>query len=120
MTLSESFHQGLSGGVDHDPDRARAWFEQQGRPPITREHLRAPSELTKALPLFCEADPDVRITAGKTWIAHHHWVLGEISENFTDGEGRRELGINAIRRLLTEPATVTTRGLGAALRVLTY
>ena len=92
----------------------------EARPsPITDELLETRSDLTGALPLFSEADPEVRIIASKTRIAHNHWVLGEIAEGFPDENGRQELALSAIDRLLSGPATVTTRGLAAALRVLT-
>lgn len=47
----------------HEPEKARAWWEEMDRPQITKTLLQTPSELTRALPLFSEADLNVRAAA---------------------------------------------------------
>lgn len=102
----------------HDPAGARRWWHEHGRPPIDRAVLTTPSALTRALPLFCEADGQIRRAAQQTWIAHNHWVLGQLCHALKDGAARSELALAAIDIWLSGPATVTTRGLDAARRVL--
>lgn len=103
----------------HDPEQARDFWEAEGRPAITAALLESPSTLTAAVPLFSEADPDLRIVASKTRIAHNHWVLGEICNAFPDEPGRHDLAFAAIASLLANSTSGTTsRGLAAALRVL--
>ncbi|WP_299587863.1 hypothetical protein [uncultured Microbulbifer sp.] len=101
----------------HDPEGARRWWTTLGNPSISREILREPSDLTSSLPLFCEADQQVRPIARDTWIAHNHWVLGELTEG-RSGPQRREFAHRIIDHWLDGPLTTTSRGLGVAKRIL--
>lgn len=104
----------------HHPERARLSWEDQDRPPITNVLLKTPSDLTAALPLYSAADPVISTIASKTHIAHNHWVLGEICGAFPDKKGRHELASEAIHSWLSRQTSAsTTRGLAAALEVLT-
>ena len=113
------FTQAFRAQFGHDPHGARVTWEQLGRPPVTAGVLEAANGLTAALPLFSEADPNVRTVASKTRIAHNHWVLGELCTSLPDRAGRHDLALSALNRLLAEStSTSTTRGLAAALQVL--
>lgn len=101
----------------HDPEGARRWWDTLGNPSISRETLRQPSDLTSSLPLFCEADQHVKPIARDTWIAHNHWVLGELTEG-RSGPQRREFAQRIIDHWLDGPLTTTSRGLGVAKRIL--
>jgi hypothetical protein len=104
----------------HDPERARVSWESQGRPPMTDQLLETPSDLTTALPLFSESNPNIRLAAMRTRIAHNHWVLGEVCDALRDKPGRHELAFAAIGTWLSRPTSATTtRGLAAVLQVLT-
>ena len=43
----------------HDPERARQWWRAHNTPAVTDTLLETPGDLTQALPLFCEADPEI-------------------------------------------------------------
>ncbi|QFT55252.1 hypothetical protein [Microbulbifer sp. THAF38] len=111
------FTQSFKQRFGHDPEAARDWWKANGQPSISREILQKPSNLTAALPLFCEADPLIRPIARDTWIAHNHWVLGELTEG-RSGPQRRELAHSIINHWLEGPSTTTSRGLKAAKRIL--
>ncbi|MCO1336369.1 hypothetical protein MO867_18715 [Microbulbifer sp. OS29] len=111
------FTQSFKQRFGHDPESARRWWNTQGNPAISTEILRQPSDLTAALPLFCEANQHVRSIARDTWIAHNHWVLGELTEG-RSGPQRREFAHQIIDHWLDGPATTTSRGLSAAKRIL--
>ena len=112
------FSKAFRDAHSHDSEQARAWWHDHDEPEIAPEHLKVPSDLTAALPYFCEADPALQILASKNHIAHNHWVLGDIAAGLTDGENRRNLALAAMESLLEGPSTVTTRGLAAARLVL--
>jgi hypothetical protein len=101
----------------HDPERARRWWNEQGQPTVTNQHLGMPNDLTAALPLFAEADPEVRSIARDARIAHNHWVLGDIA-NKRSGPDRASIGLRMIDGWLAGPSTVTTRGLSVAREIL--
>ncbi|WP_444898431.1 hypothetical protein ACJJIX_16165 [Microbulbifer sp. VAAC004] len=111
------FTQSFKQRFGHDPEGARDWWKAQGQPPISRETLQQPSNLSTALPLFCEADPQIRSIARDTWIAHNHWVLGELTES-RSGPQRHELAYRIIDHWLEGPSTTTSRGLKAAKKIL--
>ncbi len=111
------FTQTFKQRFGHDPEIARNWWEAQGQPSINRKILQQPSDLTAALPLFCEADPLIRPIARDTWIAHNHWVLGELTEG-RSGPQRRELAHRIIDHWLEGPETITSRGLAIAKEIL--
>ena len=102
----------------HDADLAREAWDTLGRPPITEQLLAMRSALTDHLPLFSEADPGIRAIAAKTWIAHNHWVLGQVAEALPDDATRHQSARKSLDRWLSKPSSVTTRGLAAALQVL--
>lgn len=113
------FTQDFRSRFGHDPEAARGFWEDQGRPAITMESLRTTSLLTTALPLFSEADPSVRLAAARARIAHNHWVLGELCTRFPVDANRRRTAIDAMRQLLNGSGSATTvRGLDAALAIL--
>jgi hypothetical protein len=103
----------------HDPKAARAWALENGHDTIERAHLSTPSALTRALPLFTDADRDIFAVARKTWIAHNHWVLGLVGERLS-GAGRRAAALASLARQVDEAPslTVTVKGLKAAREVL--
>ncbi|WP_444901754.1 hypothetical protein ACJJIG_22030 [Microbulbifer sp. SSSA007] len=101
----------------HDPDTARRWWKTLGNPGISSKTLRQTSDLTISLPLFCEADQSIRPVARDTWIAHNHWVLGELTKD-SSGPQRRDFAHQIIDHWINGPSTTTSRGLGAAKRIL--
>ncbi len=104
----------------HDPEKARNFWKEQGQPLITEDILKEQNNLTDALALFSEAVKKIRIVALKTWIAHNHWILGRIANAFPDGKGRQDFAFTSIHSWLSQATSLTTtRGLAAALRVLT-
>ncbi|EAR22107.1 hypothetical protein [Nitrococcus mobilis] len=102
----------------HDPEAARKAWAALGKPAITRQLLEVASPLTASLPLFADADDEVRKIAARAWIAHNHWVLGAIADSLPNEKGRRDLALSVIDRLLSNPPTMTTRGLAAAREVI--
>lgn len=114
------FSQAFRERFGHQPEKARIAWETLGKPNITNQLLRTDNDLTDALPLFADADEDLRKIASRTRISHNHWVLGRISEIFdaTSTDGRREIALTAIERVLAWSSMVTTRGLLAVIRVL--
>lgn len=103
----------------HDPSKAREWWEKNHRPIITLELLEELNDLTKALPLFSEADEAIRIKALDCRIAHNHWVLGKIAQTNT-GVDQRKIALQTIENWLHGPETTTTRGLRIAHRILSH
>jgi hypothetical protein len=103
----------------HDPKAARAWAAENGHDTIEREHLSTPSALTRALPLFTAADPDIFAAARKTWIAHNHWVLDLVGGQLS-GAGRRAAALASLARQIDDAPslTVTVKGLAAAREAL--
>lgn len=113
------FSQAFREQFGHRPEDAREAWEALGRPAITHQLLETDNDLTDALPLFAEADEDLRKIALRTHIAHNHWVLGRITEVFdTSTDGRREIALVAIVRAVTGASMITGLGLRAALQVL--
>ena len=102
----------------HDPKLARKWWREHNTPPIADAILETPSKLTASLPLFCKADPDIRRKASKTHIAHNHWVLDRLCRSFPDDSAGKSAAMAAFDRWFQRPASVTTRGLHAGLKVM--
>jgi hypothetical protein len=102
----------------HDPDRARRWWREHNTPPVSDALLETSSALTAALPLFCEAEPEIKRKASKTHIANNHWVLDQLCRSFPDGPDGKSAAMAAFERWFRRPASVTTRGLRAGLQVL--
>jgi hypothetical protein len=115
------FTQAFRTEFGHDPEAARTFWEAEGRPSITADLLSTPSKLTEALPLFSEADEQIRLAASRARIAHNHWVLGELCRSLARNSGRRAAALEAIRQLIdSSTSSTTTRGLDAAAVVLTH
>jgi hypothetical protein len=112
------FSQAFRDEFGHKPEQARQWWRDQDKPPVTDELLSTQSALTKALPLFCEADEDVRRLASTTRIAHNHWVLDQLCESFQDGPGRHDTAFEAFERWLAKPSSVTIRGLQSSFQII--
>ncbi|MDC0663549.1 hypothetical protein N6L25_13360 [Marinobacter sp. SS21] len=111
------FTQAFRDQFGHDPESARRWFASLDQPHITKAHLRTPSILTQALPLFCEAEPDTSRVASKTRIAHNHWFLNRLTRELGSTAERRDKALLAIHDLVASKKTITTRGLVGALSV---
>ncbi|MEJ2661556.1 MAG: hypothetical protein P8Z73_12645, partial [Desulfobacteraceae bacterium] len=112
------FSQTFRERFGHDPERARHWWREHQTPPISDALLETPSALTEALPLFCEADAQIKRKASKTHIAHNHWVLDRLCRLFPDGPAGKSAAMAAFERWFQRPASVTTRGLHAGLQVM--
>ena len=102
----------------HDPEHARQWWRAHNTPPVSGTLLETPSALTEALPLFCEADPEIKREASKARITHNHWILDQLCRLFPDGAAGKSAAMAAFERWFRRPASVTTRGLRAGLQVL--
>jgi hypothetical protein len=117
-SFASPFHKRFRRKFGHDPEMGRTWWRSEGEPGITEELLSTISELTTALPLFAEADPDLEPIAVETNIAHNHWIVDSITRRLGEADDRRAHARLLLAELARLPATVTTRGLAAALRLL--
>ncbi|WP_282170400.1 hypothetical protein [Ruegeria atlantica] len=99
------------------PEDARRWWSDNGEPPVDNTLLSTPSDLTEALPLFAEADPDIQPIARETRIAHNHWVIGMLAAQRSQPD-RHKAASEIIEGWLAGPSTVTARGLAVAKEIL--
>jgi hypothetical protein len=119
FSFSSPFVRTFRAQFGHDPERARAFWIQQGSPSVTKELLETRSALTAALPLFSDADPVLNSVTSKTRIAHNHWVLDRLSAQFPAEPGRNSVARAALDRMTAESTSATTtRGIAAAMQVL--
>jgi hypothetical protein len=102
----------------HDPAAARSWAAENEHGSIQREHLSAPSGLTRALPLFTSADPKVFRIVSRTWIAHNHWVLDDLANQLSHTDRRAAALASVERQIDSASSLTTTRGLTAAREIL--
>jgi hypothetical protein len=102
----------------HNPKAARAWAAENGLDRILREHLSTPSDLTRALPLFTNADQEIFRLVSRVWIAHNHWVLDDLA-NQLSAPDRRSVALARIDRLINNSTSLpAVRGLNAAQEII--
>lgn len=103
----------------HDPPAARQWAAAHGPERLGRADLSTASDLTRALPLFTNADADIFRTVSRIWIAHNHWVLDRLATAISDGDRRAAALASLERQVADAPSpTVTVRGQAAAREIL--
>jgi len=103
----------------HDPAAAREWAAAHGPERLGRDDLAQPSGLTRALPLFTNADADIFRIVSRIWIAHNHWVLDRLAMAISEGDRRAAALASLDRQIDGAPSlTVTIRGQMAAREIL--
>jgi hypothetical protein len=102
----------------HDPRAARAWAAENGLNTIMREHLSTPSDLTRALPVFTDADQEVFRIVSRVWIAHNHWVLDDLANQLSIFD-RRSVALASIDQLINKSMSLpVTSGLNVAQEII--
>lgn len=98
-----------------DIEAASAWLASNG--PATHDSLRSGQPLGDALPLFANGTGSG--PAGRQLAAHNYWA-SELAASQVPARGRRDWGLDELRKISTNPiGSITVRnGTTAALEVL--
>ncbi|MHA2065875.1 MAG: hypothetical protein ACXABY_16010, partial [Candidatus Thorarchaeota archaeon] len=102
----------------HDPDSARRWWESNGRPSITEQHMQQGQPIADALPLFSDSLDSPYLDNAR--IAHNHWVMKELTKGVSRiKRWRRKWALKRIDEMIAYESEMTARGLNAAKMILT-
>jgi hypothetical protein len=104
----------------HSAAAAVTWFAEQGQPLLTKELVASEPIFGASLPLFASVrGTDREREASRVHIAHNHFVLGRLAEEYPAGQDRREFSLRKIADVLAQTGSGTIKqGLLAALKVL--
>lgn len=114
------FCLGFSQQFGHDEAQAVAWFEEEGRPEITRVAVDSSAPLAAAIPLVASPGGSALArTASNTHILHNHFVVGQLSRAYPGPATRREVALAKLGDLLVHsPSASLTLGLRVAQEIL--
>ncbi len=113
------FCQAFREKFNHSDKDAMTWWEESGKPKIETSLLETTKQLAQAIPLFASPPGDMEKEALRAYVAHNHFVLGTLAEEFPDDENRRSFAMEKINELLGHQSLVTSRGLRTATEILT-